>query len=129
MNVEEKKLIQVQPITYQTDLAQQLFNRIEQRPWAILLRSASTQHIDSRFDILVANPIATLVTVGNDTTIQQPSGVTSSQQDPFTLLAELQERYLPAEVYHSELPFVGGALGYFGYDLGRRIEPLAEQAQ
>lgn len=129
MNVEEKKFIQVQPIAYQKDLAQQLFSRVEQLPWAMMLRSASTQHIDSRFDIVVANPIATLMTIGNDTTIQQPSGVTLSQKDPFALLAELQAHHLPTAVYQSELPFVGGALGYFGYDLGRRIESLAEQAQ
>lgn len=129
MNFEDNKDIQVQPITYQKDLAEQLFSQVESLPWAMMLRSASMQHVDSRFDILVANPIATLVTYGLETTIQQPTGVTMSQEDPFTLLAQLQAQYLPDQVYHGELPFIGGALGYFGYDLGRRIEVLATQAQ
>lgn len=129
MNIEDNKDIQVQPITYQKDLAEQLFSQVESSPWAMMLRSASMQHVDSRFDILVANPIATLVTYGLETTIQQPTGVTMSLEDPFTLLAQLQAQYLPDQVYHGELPFIGGALGYFGYDLGRRIEVLATQAQ
>ncbi len=129
MNIEDNKDIQVQPITYQKDLAEHLFSQIESLPWAMMLRSASMQHVDSRFDILVANPIATLVTYGLETTIQQPTGVTMSQEDPFTLVAQLQAQHLPDQVYHGELPFIGGALGYFGYDLGRRIEVLATQAQ
>ncbi|MBY7815181.1 aminodeoxychorismate synthase component 1 [Vibrio fluvialis] len=124
MNNNEKTQIQAKPLTYQPDLANQLFSKVESQPWAMLLRSASDTHIDSRFDILVAHPIVTLTTFGDETEVHEPSGVTLSQDDPFELLATLQQHYLPALQYTDDLPFIGGALGYFAYDLGRRVERL-----
>ncbi|EKO3956266.1 aminodeoxychorismate synthase component 1 [Vibrio fluvialis] len=129
MNNNEKTQIQAKPLTYQPDLANQLFSKVENQPWAMLLRSASDTHIDSRFDILVAHPIVTLTTFGDETEVREPSGVTLSQDDPFELLATLQQHYLPALQYSDDLPFIGGALGYFAYDLGRRVERLPSLAE
>lgn len=129
MNNNEKTQIQAKPLTYQPDLANQLFSKVESQPWAMLLRSASDTHIDSRFDILVAHPIVTLTTFGDETEVREPSGVTLSQDDPFELLATLQQHYLPALQYTDDLPFIGGALGYFAYDLGRRVERLPSLAR
>lgn len=129
MNNNEQKIIQTKALTYQGDLAEKLFSRVESLPWAMLLRSASDTHIDSRFDILVANPIVTLTTFGEETIITEPGGITSSNDDPFTLLATLQNQYLPEVSYSQTLPFIGGALGYFSYDLGRRVEKLPELAK
>ncbi|MBY8041149.1 aminodeoxychorismate synthase component 1 [Vibrio fluvialis] len=129
MNNNEKTQIQAKPLTYQPDLANQLFSKVESQPWAMLLRSASDTHIDSRFDILVAHPIVTLTTFGDETEVREPSGVTLSQDDPFELLATLKQHYLPALQYSDDLPFIGGALGYFAYDLGRRVERLPSLAK
>lgn len=129
MNNNEKTQIQAKPLTYQPDLANQLFSKVESQPWAMLLRSASDTHIDSRFDILVAHPIVTLTTFGDETEVREPSGVTLSQDDPFELLVTLQQHYLPALQYTDDLPFIGGALGYFAYDLGRRVERLPSLAE
>ncbi|WP_345656792.1 aminodeoxychorismate synthase component 1 [Vibrio cholerae] len=123
LSIEHKKL------TYHPDIAKQFFTSIEQQPWAMLLRSASSTHMDSRFDILVANPFATLVTFGDETEIHAQNGMTLSREDPFALLADIQEQYLPQVTDASELPFVGGALGYFAYDLGRRVEVLPSLAE
>lgn len=128
MNNNELSQIQSRPLTYCPQLASQLFAHIEHQPWAMLLRSASEQHIDSRFDILVVNPIVTLTTSGDQTRINEPGGITMSQEDPFHLLARLQSHYLPQLDYPHDLPFIGGALGYFAYDLGRRVESLPVQA-
>ncbi|ENY8011175.1 aminodeoxychorismate synthase component 1 [Vibrio fluvialis] len=129
MNNNEKTQIQAKPLTYQPDLANQLFSKVESQPWAMLLRSASDTHIDSRFDILVAHPIVTLTTFGDETEVREPSGVTLSQDDPFELLATLQQHYLPALQYSDDLPFIGGVLGYFAYDLGRCVERLPSLAE
>ncbi len=129
MNNNEKNTIQSKALTYQPELATNLFSKLEHMPWAMLLRSASDTHIDSRFDILVANPIVTLTTFGNETIITEPSGITASTEDPFTLIQSLQNQYLPDEIYNQTLPFVGGALGYFAYDLGRRVEKLPAHAE
>lgn len=129
MNNNEKSPIQAKPLTYQPDLANQLFSKVEHEPWAMLLRSASETHIDSRFDILVARPLVTLTTFGEETEVREPSGVTLSQDDPFDLIATLQQHYLPALPYDDDLPFIGGALGYFAYDLGRRVERIPTLAE
>ncbi|MFA0521204.1 aminodeoxychorismate synthase component I, partial [Vibrio sp. 10N.222.55.E8] len=89
-----------------------------------LLRSASECHVDSRYDILVAQPIATFETVGIKTTITVNGKSEISSADPFDLLDEYQQQLLPSIKAHPELPFIGGALGYLGYDLGRRVEKL-----
>lgn len=128
MNAEEKKSIQIQSINYQKNLAHQLFSQIEHLPWAMLLRSPSKQHTDSRFDIVVANPIVTLTTFDDKTEICEPQRVTTSLKDPFELIAQLQATYLPHVDNQLDLPFIGGALGYFSYDLGRQIEPLPSRA-
>ncbi|OPH50733.1 aminodeoxychorismate synthase, component I [Vibrio campbellii] len=130
MNNMDTQLLDFKALEYANDLAITLFSRIESQPWAMLLRSASNTHIDSRFDVLVANPIATLETIAGDTRIKTESQQYLSQQDPFLLLDELQQQLLPNLELDSEwdLPFVGGALGYFSYDLGRRVESMPELA-
>ena len=126
----DTQLLDFKTLEYANDLAITLFSRVESQPWAMLLRSASNTHIDSRFDVLVANPIATLETVAGDTRIKTESQQYLSQQDPFLLLDELQQQLLPNLELGSgrDLPFVGGALGYFSYDLGRCVESMPELA-
>ncbi|MDN3613775.1 aminodeoxychorismate synthase component I [Vibrio gallaecicus] len=128
MNNNEFHSIQIKPLEYHSTLAKQLFSRIENLPWAMLLRSASESHIDSRFDILVAQPIATFETIGEKTTVNVNGNSEVSEADPFTLLDDYQSQLLPDIDAFPELPFVGGALGYFSYDLGRRVESLPDIA-
>ncbi|WP_042979601.1 aminodeoxychorismate synthase component I [Vibrio owensii] len=130
MNNMDTQLLDFKALDYANDLAISLFSRIEQQPWAMLLRSASETHIDSRFDVLVANPIATLETIAGDTQIKTDTQEYVSQDDPFSLLDELQQQLLPNLELGADwdLPFVGGALGYFSYDLGRRVESMPELA-
>ncbi len=126
----DTQLLDFKALDYANDLAISLFSRIEQQPWAMLLRSASETHIDSRFDVLVANPIASLETIAGETQIKTDTQEYASQDDPFSLLDELQQQLLPNLELGAEwdLPFVGGALGYFSYDLGRRVESMPELA-
>lgn len=126
----DTQLLDFKALDYANDLAISLFSRIEQQPWAMLLRSASETHIDSRFDVLVANPIATLEIIAGETQIKTDTQKFVSQDDPFSLLDELQQQLLPNLELGAEwdLPFVGGALGYFSYDLGRRVESMPELA-
>ncbi|HAS8472453.1 aminodeoxychorismate synthase component 1 [Vibrio vulnificus] len=128
MNNSTNTAISSKTLPYQTDLAQQWFDAIQHQPWAMLLRSASPTHVDSRFDILVAKPVATLETRSAVTEIKTNDEVIESKDDPFTLLAHYQQRFTPALSSDEEIPFIGGALGYFSYDLGRRVEKLPEIA-
>lgn len=81
-----------------------------------------------RFDILVTDPHTTLVTRGDETVITSPQGGARSKDDPFAMLSRVLELNTQLEV-DSEIPFAGGAVGYFAYDLARRIESLPELAE
>lgn len=115
-------------LEYQPDALHNYFRSVAHLPWAMLLSSGHAEHPHSRFDILVAEPLATLCTTGSQTCITQGTVHTTHQHDPLTLLAETQAALLPTLPAHPTLPFLGGALGLFGYDLGRRFEALPEHA-
>lgn len=111
-----------------------LFEHFAADTWAILLDSANAAHQDAKFDIICANPIATLVTQDKHTQLHTcspkltlPAGITE-QDDPFMLLSRLLKHWYP-KAQHCDLPFSGGAMGCFSYDLGRRIEHLPNLAQ
>jgi anthranilate synthase component I len=48
--------------------------------------------------------------------------------DPYALASERVERFsqAPAEDTDGAIPFTGGAVGFFGYDLVRTVEPLGD---
>lgn len=92
-------------LSYQTDAAP-YFAALADLPWAAWLDSGGM----ARYDILVAVPQRTLVL--DSKTICS---------DPFALLrSELGEQNVPI----ANIPFAGGALGYWSYDLARRIMTL-----
>jgi para-aminobenzoate synthetase component I len=88
-------------------------------PWFIWLDSGGSQQ--GRYDILVADPYQTIVTWGECTEIQSLGNIQQTYIDPFTVL----EQALNINVYQkTDLPFSGGAIGYWGYDLAWRLENL-----
>jgi para-aminobenzoate synthetase component 1 len=109
------------PLPYQSD-ASAYFAALRDLPWPAWLDSGGS----GRYDILVAQPVSTLVTQGDQTEIRDSSGVRYSADDPFALVRkELGEPIAPMP----EIPFAGGALGYWSYDLARRDHPIPSIAQ
>ena len=106
-------------IPYRAD-STELFEAIADEPWAVFLDSGHPRATAGRIDILAARPFATLVTRGGMSEIRRRGEVELSPADPFALLREL----LAADGGETSLPFAGGAIGYFGYDLARRLEKL-----
>ncbi|MFB2864711.1 aminodeoxychorismate synthase component I [Aeromonas sp. MdU4] len=95
----------------------------------MLLESAGPLGADNGFDIITADPLATLETRGERTTLRIGTDISEHSEDPLTLLARTQQQLLGAQdPGATRLPFIGGALGLFGYDLGRRFERLPVQA-
>lgn len=113
-------MLRIQPLPYSQDSAR-LFTHIAQEDWAIFLDSGGQGR-----DILVARPVATLVTLNQQSFIGRPGKTEGSSACPFELLRELLG---PVADTGPEHGFACGALGYLGYDLGRRIERLPNRHQ
>ncbi len=95
----------------------------------MLLHSGYADHPYSRFDIVVAEPICTLTTFGKETVVSESEKRTTTTDDPLQVLQQVLDRADIRPAHNEDLPFQGGALGLFGYDLGRRFESLPEIAQ
>lgn len=106
-----------------------LFAPVASQPWAMLLHSGFADHSHNRFDIMVAAPRITLTTQGSRTEIRREGTCVCSSGDPFALLQQQLDAINLYAPFNAALPFQGGAVGLFGYDLGRRIELLPPSAQ
>ena len=104
-----------------TDAVARRFRTVADLPWAVWLDSAAGDG-RGRFDILVADPYITLRTHGDTTEVAaRGAAPAQSRRPPLELLREQLGAVAPAQ---PGLPFCGGAVGYFGYDLGRRFERI-----
>jgi para-aminobenzoate synthetase component 1 len=110
----------IYPLLYFPDSAK-LFAGIAGNPWAVFLDSGYPYCNQGRYDILASDPVCTLVTRGDITEITRSGECLKSDANPFDLL---KQQLLPALPGFEDLPFNGGAIGYFSYDLARRLEKL-----
>jgi len=111
-------------LPYRPDSAA-IFAAMVDSAWAVFLDSGRHDAAQSRYDVLAAEPYVRLIARGALTEIHA-EGIELSREDPFALV----RRYVgfdPAET--AGLPFCGGAIGYFGYDLARRLEHLPSIAE
>ncbi|WP_372761427.1 aminodeoxychorismate synthase component I [Pseudoalteromonas sp.] len=100
-----------------------VFAHFAHLPYAILLDSGNSDHVNSRFDIIAIAPHSTLEVINNRSMLNQQHDSRSCFDIMNAALATLDN----SKAAH-ELPFNGGWLGYFGYDLGRTLETLPSQA-
>ena len=114
----------LQELPYFEDSAA-LFLPWSDRGWSVFLDSGYPHSRQGRFDILAADPVMTLITRGPLTEIRKGDSIRLSPDDPFTLVEEsLGKSVAPVP----GLPFCGGAIGFFGYDLSRRLERIPSLA-
>lgn len=109
------------PLPYHSD-ASTYFAAIRDLPWVAWLDGGG----GGRYDILVAQPIRTITTRGGQTQIQDKHSLNISEQEPFELLRQQLGTSIESL---PEIPFAGGVLGYWGYDLARRYHRIPEIAQ
>ena len=100
-----------------------LFDRFVDEPWSIFLDSNQPNAIHGRYDIISSRPKVRISSKNNKNNIDSWTESLSVPGDPLSILKEYlkQNKVLDNEL---KLPFLGGAMGYFGYDLGRSLEKI-----
>jgi para-aminobenzoate synthetase component 1 len=116
-------LTDLQELDYRPDSAR-WFRNLLGLPWCVFLDSARGS-FGGRYDVIAADPFVTLTTRGEVTEIRSRRGTASSREDPLELLRRHLGELVPPQ---GDLPFSGGAIGCFAYDLGRRFERLPAAA-
>ena len=117
----------IAPLPYFADSAE-LFSVCADQTWAVFLDSGFPHSHQGRYDIIAAEPLCTLVTHGDITEITCNGATIKSTENPFDLVKQ-QLGQFPCFKLDDDLPFNGGAIGYFSYDLVRRLEDLPTIAQ
>jgi len=112
------------PLTYPKETEQLFLNICHLSHAAWLDSGIAGRFATGRYDILCAEPTTILTTTSGITRIQRGSDIQHSQENPFDLVEQALSA-LPV-VDTTDLPFTGGALGYFGYHLNRHLERLPE---
>ncbi|MGH8582521.1 MAG: aminodeoxychorismate synthase component I [Gammaproteobacteria bacterium] len=115
----------IEEVPYQADSASR-FAQWATAPWSIFLDSCAWEGERGRYDVLAAAPYITLTTQGTHTEVLGPDGLSVSRENPFALVRRALGERGPGS---ADVPFCGGAMGYFAYDLARQFERLPACAQ
>ena len=107
--------------------ALELFELIKDRPYSFFLDSGMDPQRLGRYSFLGSEPFLVMNSRGSEITLIRGQGNEVQQGNPFDTMGKLLEIYkldhCPAPV-----PFPGGAVGYFSYDLCHFIERLPSTA-
>lgn len=105
-------------------------------PWPIWLDSQSA----GRYDILTAAPFMQLTVIDDRLTVVDTASQTTQviTEDPFTYLQDILSQYAIDATHDAhDVPFAGGALGFWGYELlqhelppnqGERVAEIPDMA-
>ena len=103
------------------------FCRFLKNPNVFFLDSALPNSEISRYSFLGFNPFLTIKTKHHKIRIKDKDGSRECEGNPFEYLRKILNRF-SLENTSDSLPFQGGAVGYFGYDLCHYIEKLPNNA-
>jgi len=97
------------------------------KPFSFFLDSQMDFEKLGRFSFMGAEPFLVVKSKGRLVEIIERSQVKRLIGNPFLVLKGLLQKYRN-DFYHDEIPFLGGAVGYFSYDLCHFLEELPSTA-
>jgi para-aminobenzoate synthetase component 1 len=100
----------------------EIFLLFKEKPYCFFLDSSLPQERLSRYSLIGANPFLVFQSKNQEVQIIAGRKRLNLTGKPLDLLREYFNRY--QVINPTSLPFVGGAVGYFSYDLNRQIERL-----
>jgi para-aminobenzoate synthetase component I len=107
--------------------APELFHVIKERPCSFFLDSGMDPQKLGRYSFMGSDPFLVVSSRGSEVTLTRGSERETRRGNPFDILCGLLEEHAldrgPAAV-----PFIGGAVGYLGYDLCHFVERVPSRA-
>lgn len=100
-----------------------VLDSIRDREGTILLDSGSHGYGFGQFSILVTNPIKEIISYGDTQEVRADGRIEYFNANPFDFLRNELSLGSGVENHLKQIPFYGGAVGYFSYDFGRRLKP------
>ena len=107
--------------------APELFELIKDRPYSFLLDSGMDPQRLGRYSFLGSEPFLVVSSRGSELTVTRGQEHEMQHGNPFDAIGRLVEAYR-LDHWPAPVPFLGGAVGYFGYDLCHFIERLPSRA-
>ena len=108
--------------------ASSYFEAIRDMPDAIWLDSGKPNSNQGSVDIISSNPDTIIETWGELSKITDSFGTRTSNKDPFGIVQQALDSLMPMDPGLVNIPFTGGILGFYGYDLGRRLVNIPDVA-
>lgn len=106
-----------------------VFGAVEHLPYSLLFDSADKNHPNARYSFVVSHPIETLEYKDGVMEITNWEEQTKIEGEPFKIIKDRMAHWVPhSETVRGLPPFQGGVAGYFGYDIGRALENLPDDA-
>lgn len=112
-----------------------LYQKLKHLPYSFLLDSAMPVEGLARYSFIGASPFLVFCSTGNYIELSRPGVernklhiIKTIKGNPFGTLKKLLSEYTLPKI-SKQVPFTGGAVGYFAYELGRQIEKIPELAR
>lgn len=105
-----------------------VFSNLKKRPYCFWLDSGMDKEKLGRFSFMGADPFMVFRSWGERIVIEKNHLSEEIQGNPFDVLSALLDAYR-IEPDNCPIPFTGGAVGYFGYDMCRLVENLPDIAR
>jgi para-aminobenzoate synthetase component I len=103
------------------------FEAFAPRPFSFWLDSGMDPQKLGRWSFMGSDPFLVMKSRGDDVTLIRGGVAEKRKDNPFDVLGELLKTF-HLENNKAGIPFTGGAVGYFSYDLGHFIEKLPGNA-
>lgn len=100
------------------------FETIKSKPYPVFLDSCADTINSGRYDIIAAAPSKRIRSKNSVITISSTQSTIETDDDTFEVLRKELGPKIKIDSSLPKLPFYGGAIGYFSYDLGRTIENI-----
>lgn len=105
----------------------QIYKIFKEEPYSFFLDSGMDHEKLGQYSFIGFDPFLVLQSKGSHITLQSGGCVVASKGDPFDALRDVLADHVMD--YRTELPFIGGAVGYLGYDMGRHLDNRSRQPQ